>query len=111
MVLEYHLISGTTGLYRKLHVNFEDNTMLVLCFLRPELVFLRLRSDKQTNKQTDTQTDYHNPSAHARRGLKIKHVDGPSRLCGANGKFRIWHVASSRKRLIRHSSSVVPAPQ
>ena len=40
--------------------------MLVLCFLRPELVFLRLRSDKQTNKQT--QNDYHNPSAHARRG-------------------------------------------
>ena len=49
--------------------------MLVLCFLRPELVFLRLRSDKQTNKQTnkqtDTQTDYCNPSAHARRGLII----------------------------------------
>ena len=40
--------------------------MLVFCFLRPELVFLRLRSDKQTNKQTD----YHNPSAHARRGYK-----------------------------------------
>ena len=69
MALEYHHISGTTGFYRKLHINFEDNTeycMLVLCFLRPELVFLRLRWDKQTN---NTQTDYRNPSAHARRGL------------------------------------------
>ena len=72
MALEYHHISGTTGFYRKLHVHFEDNTeycMLVLYFLRPELMFLRLRSDKQTNKQTDTQTDYRNPSAHARQGL------------------------------------------
>ena len=69
MALEYHHISGTTGFYRKLHVNFEDNTkycMLVLCFFATRVGVLEIKIG-QTNKQTD----YRNPSAHARRGLII----------------------------------------
>ena len=44
--------------------------MLVLCFFATRVGVLEIKIG-QTNKQTNRPTDYHNPSAHARRGLII----------------------------------------